>query len=170
MLKQLCKKDSDWRDIAYKICKDKTLSDDLVNDMYIKLNDGKKSYDEINAHPGKLKWYVYRVINGLFIDRTRREKKIQYFDDFVHFEIEDKSNNETLSQRKRIDDALYKMEEIERQSEKINNQIPRNNWFTNILLLTSETSLRTLSKETGISVNILHANKQTALQKLKNIL
>ena len=38
MLKELSKLDSEWRKIALKICNNKMLSDDLVNDMYLKMH------------------------------------------------------------------------------------------------------------------------------------
>jgi len=59
MIHQLALKDSFWRKTALIICKDKMLSDDLVNDMYLKLHDCKK---EIND------FYVIRTIRNLFLD------------------------------------------------------------------------------------------------------
>ena len=41
MLNEICKKDKYWRTIAFAICKDKDLADDLVQDMYVKLHNVK---------------------------------------------------------------------------------------------------------------------------------
>ena len=37
ILKELSSNDKKWRKIAYGICKDKQLADDLVQDAYLKL-------------------------------------------------------------------------------------------------------------------------------------
>ncbi len=67
MLEQLAKKDTQWRKIAYNICKDKSLADDLVQDMYLKLCESKK---EIND------FYVIIVLRNLFLDHIKQNKTI----------------------------------------------------------------------------------------------
>lgn len=66
MLEQLAKKDALWRKIALTICKDKYLSDDLVQDMYLKLADCKKQIND---------FYVIITIRNLFIDYCRESKR-----------------------------------------------------------------------------------------------
>lgn len=67
MIEFLALKDSFWRKTAFIICKDKMLSDDLVNDMYLKLHDCNK---EIND------FYVIRTIRNLFLDHIKSNKNI----------------------------------------------------------------------------------------------
>ena len=62
MLHQLAKKDSKWREIALKICKDKMLADDIVQEMYLKLANNKKQIND---------FYVIIVIRNLFIDEIK---------------------------------------------------------------------------------------------------
>ncbi len=76
MIEQLALKDTLWRKIALKICKDKMLSDDLVNDMYLKLYDCKK---EIND------FYVIRTIRNLFLDYIKQNNNVS-IDLFYNFE------------------------------------------------------------------------------------
>lgn len=76
MIEQLALKDTLWRKIALKICKDKMLSDDLVNDMYLKLYDCKK---EIND------FYVIRTIRNLFLDHIKQNNLVS-IDLFYNFE------------------------------------------------------------------------------------
>lgn len=66
MLEVLAKKDSLWRKIAFTICKDKYLADDLVQDMYLKLADNKKQIND---------FYVIITIRNLFIDYCRESKR-----------------------------------------------------------------------------------------------
>ena len=67
MLEELSKKDEYWRQIAFKICKDKYLADDLVNEMYLKLYNNEKA---------SIDWYVIIVIRNLFIDFTKQRIEI----------------------------------------------------------------------------------------------
>ena len=66
MLEVLAKKDALWRKIAFTICKDKYLADDLVQDMYLKLADNKKQIND---------FYVIITIRNLFIDYCRESKR-----------------------------------------------------------------------------------------------
>lgn len=86
MLEELSKQDTTWREIAYKICGDKSLADDLVNDMYLRM------YEQ---QPDKItNGYVYTVIRNLFIDHTRERSKLVNTD-FSNVEI----LNEELEQQ-----------------------------------------------------------------------
>ncbi len=74
MLELLAKKDNYWRQIAYKICKDKYLADDIVNDMYLKLANNEKAKND---------FYVVIVIRNLFIDTTKERKYITIDENFT---------------------------------------------------------------------------------------
>jgi DNA-directed RNA polymerase specialized sigma24 family protein len=76
MIEKLALKDSLWRTIAFKICKDKMLSDDLVQEMYIKLHDCQK---EIND------FYVIRTIRNLFLDTIKQNNNVS-IELFYNFE------------------------------------------------------------------------------------
>jgi len=85
VLELLAKKDNYWRQIAYKICKDKYLADDIVNDMYLKLADNEKAKND---------FYVVIVIRNLFIDTTKERKYITIDDNFTkevntNYELDD---------------------------------------------------------------------------------
>lgn len=67
MLHELAKKDKYWRKVAFNICKDKFLADDLVNDMYLALANCNK---EIND------FYVIVVIKNLFLYHIKQNKMI----------------------------------------------------------------------------------------------
>ena len=85
MLEVLSKKDDYWRKIALKICKDKYLADDLVNDMYLKLYNNEKANSD---------WYVIIVIRNLFLDSLKQKRGISIDEVTIkethnHFEIDD---------------------------------------------------------------------------------
>jgi hypothetical protein len=79
MLDQLALKDEYWRKIAFKICKDKMLSDDLVNDMYLKLANCTK---EIND------FYVIVTIKNLFLSEIKNKKTVS-IENFYNFTTEE---------------------------------------------------------------------------------
>lgn len=72
MLEELAKKDKYWRQTALYICKDKSLADDLVQEMYIKLANVEKQIND---------FYVILTIKNLFLDICKKKKKeISYSD------------------------------------------------------------------------------------------
>lgn len=85
MLELLAQKDKYWREIAYNICKNKYLADDIVNDMYLKLASNEKAKND---------FYVVIVIRNLFIDSTKERKYIPIDENFIkevntNYEIDD---------------------------------------------------------------------------------
>ena len=93
MLEQLAKKDIYWRKIALKICNNKMLADDLVNDMYLALNNCKKDIND---------FYVIVTIKNLFLQEIKNNKSTDLNDNFTTdapFELDDKE--------KKIVDNVY---------------------------------------------------------------
>jgi len=78
MLEELAKKDAQWRKMAFQICKDKDLADELVQEMYLKLYQNTNLIKE---------GYIYTVLRNLFYDYTKSQKDIIV--DFSNIEIED---------------------------------------------------------------------------------
>jgi DNA-directed RNA polymerase specialized sigma24 family protein len=78
MLEELAKKDAQWRKMAFQICKDKDLADELVQEMYLKL------YQNTNLIKDG---YIYTVLRNLFYDYAKQQKDIIV--DFSNIEIED---------------------------------------------------------------------------------
>jgi DNA-directed RNA polymerase specialized sigma24 family protein len=78
ILQELAKKDAVWRKMAFQICKDKDLADELVQEMYLKLYQNTNLIKE---------GYIYTVLRNLFYDYTKSQKDIIV--DFSNIEIED---------------------------------------------------------------------------------
>ena len=78
ILAELAKKDAQWRKMAFQICKDKDLADELVQEMYLKL-----AYNTNLIKDG----YIYTVLRNLFYDYTKSNKDILI--DFSNIEIID---------------------------------------------------------------------------------
>jgi DNA-binding MarR family transcriptional regulator len=95
MLEKLAIKDKQWRQIAFKICKDKMLADDLVNEMYLKLANNTK---EIND------FYVIVTIKNLFLQEIKNKKTV-CIDNFYNFTTD--SDFEADDKQKEVLDNIY---------------------------------------------------------------
>ncbi len=71
--KHIVQKNELWLKFALKICGDKELSKDLVQDMYVKIHGYKK--DTITTS------YVYSVIKSVFIDYKKKKENKKIFVD-----------------------------------------------------------------------------------------
>ena len=116
MLDILSKKDTQWRKIAFNICKDKYLADDLVNDMYLALANNEKASND---------FYVIIVIRNLFLHHTKKKKEVNIEDIVItesinNFEINDEQL-ETLTNLKWWEKELlelsfdYSLRELEKK-------------------------------------------------------
>ena len=140
MLYKLSKNHEEWLRIAYRICGNKEKSKDLVQDMYIKMHECNKTYDQIN------KWYVYRVMVSIFINERKR-KKIITIPIFESIQEDD----ETLLLRKMVNEALNELDIFE----------------VTILLESHEQSLRKTGEKLNMNYNTVNYRKKNALKKLK---
>ena len=97
MLEILATKDSKWREIALKICKDKMLADDIVQEMYLKLADCQKQIND---------FYVIIVMKNIFLDHIKKEKLNVSLNKFYNLES-DEITFEIDDQQKKIIDEIY---------------------------------------------------------------
>ena len=142
MLEELSKKDKQWRQIAFNICKNKYLADDLVQDMYFNLMNVEK---EINDY------YVVITILNLFRAHLRDEKKIKTitYEDFrinqvAPFEIDD---NELLmiNSLKWYEKELIEMS-FDNSLRDIQKELNINYQFTNRILTKAKNKWQDLKK------------------------
>ena len=70
ILEELVKKDKYWRQVAFNISKNKNISDDLVQEMYLKIyRISLKKVLEINDY------YVVRILLNTYLDYLKENKK-----------------------------------------------------------------------------------------------
>jgi len=137
MLKHLAKKDKYWREIALKICKDKMLADDLVNDMYLKLYEVKKQISD---------FYVIITIRNLYYDYLRDKKKTVSINNF--YDVTQDDNNFEL------DD--YQLELLDRL-----------NWVEKgYLEMSFDLSLRQIQKELNTNYGYIYRTIKKAKEKI----
>jgi DNA-directed RNA polymerase specialized sigma24 family protein len=68
ILKKLSKEDARWRNVAFNICKDESLCDDLVQEMYLTI--ASKKPKRVNSA------YVYRILLNKFLNHIKEQKNI----------------------------------------------------------------------------------------------
>ena len=81
MIEQLAQRDSEWRQMAFKLTKDKDLADEIVQEMYLKNHN--KEIKNLNG-------YVYTILRNLFYDSLKTKELL--IDDFSKFEIIEDEN------------------------------------------------------------------------------
>ena len=116
MLEELAKKDKYWRKIAFNICKDRFIADDIVQDMYIRLNDCKK---EIND------FYVVITMRNIFLGNLKKDKVLV---SLGTYDLPDKTTKyEYTDKEKELIDSLkwYEKELIELSYDKSFHEIQR---------------------------------------------
>lgn len=139
MLEELCKRDKDWRRMAFHICKSKDLADDIVQDMYIKFSNYNKSLNE---------YYVFFALKSIFLDYLRKEKtKVELNENLCNFDEYD------FEQDKIKELALEKVK-----------QLPY--FEKELLTVTQEISQRQLARETDISFIVINQTIKKTKQQL----
>ena len=88
MLQELSKKDKLWRNIAFNICKNKFLADEIVQEMYLRFHRNPK--DEVNDY------YVALVLKSVYLNMLKEKTNasiniFHYIEDTnIDFEPNDK--------------------------------------------------------------------------------
>ena len=146
MLEELCKRDKDWRRMAFHICKSKDIADDIVQDMYIKFSNYNKSLNE---------YYIFFALKFIFLDYLRKEKtKVELNENLCNFDEYDYDNDKIKEL------ALLKV-----------NELPY--FEKELLTVTQEISQRQLARETDISFIVINQTikktKQQLWQDLKKL-
>lgn len=139
MLEELCKRDKEWRKMAFHICKSKDLADDIVQDMYLKFANYNKQLND---------YYIFFAIKSIFLDYLRKEKiKVELNDNLCNF---DEYDYETDSLKEL---ALIKV-----------NELPY--FEKELLTVTQEISQRQLARETDISFVVINQTIKNTKKQL----
>ena len=139
MLDELCKRDKEWRKMAFHICKNKDIADDIVQDMYMKFANYNKVLND---------YYIFFALKSIFLDYLRKEKpKAELSENLCNFDDYD-YNDDTIKEL-----ALLKVKELP--------------YFERELLTVTQTiSQRQLARETEISFIVINQTIKKTKVKL----
>ena len=148
MINELSKKDTKWRLYALKICGDKSLADDIVNDMYLKVYDKQLDITDLKDS------YFYSMMYHLFIDYKREEVKYDKLKTTYKLKkiLDSITDENVLEKRHMITQALEELHLFDCE----------------VLLHTHERSLRDNEDLLGVQFTKLHYWKKRAMEKIKD--
>jgi len=154
MLDELCKRDKEWRKMAFHICKRKDLADDIVQDMYIKFSNYNKQLND---------YYIFFAIKSIFLDYLRKERRIPT----VEFDLFPFKVDKNMFQ---INNDFYDYE-TDNLKELALTKVKELPYFERELLtVTQEISQRQLARETDISFVVINQTiKKTKKQLWQEI-
>lgn len=146
MLEKLSENHKKWVAIAYNMCKCKDKANDIVQDMYVKMYEVKKDFDD---------GYIFCVIRSIFIEEIREKKREQKYIgvkveniDYVFNELEYislKEDTEFNDLKKECYDQAYKKLE---KHEKV------------IIHFSSTMGLREFARNSELSISLIQKTKR----------
>ena len=140
IIKELSEKDSLWRSIAFNICKDYDLAQDLVQDMYLKLMNRTKWND----------YFVSITLRNLFIDTVRKRKDVR-LEEF-HYIQDHAYIFEPNDEQKAILDEFDKLDWVQKE----------------LMLETIDRSLRQIQEIYNINYGYVYRQTKEAKEQIKN--
>jgi DNA-directed RNA polymerase specialized sigma24 family protein len=152
MLEQLAQRHNEWLKLAFKICKNKEYSKDLVQDMYLKIYNSGKQIEDINE------CYIYFIMRNQFLNEIKDEKRFVDFDVAILNEIDEEYN--FIADIK----EQVTIETLKKEFNKLT-------WYEKQMIdLTQEFGQRGLSRETGIHIQTIHnTTKKIKLKLWQNV-
>jgi len=160
MLTELCKKDSQWRRISLKICRDKMLADDIVQEMYIKLSTIDKQIND---------FYVILTMKSIYINYIKNEKKFshdQYSEIKRIRQLDDEENYDAYQIFDEHMTISFEDKEFEIRDEYLN-VIKQLTWVEKgYLEMNIEMSLREMAIELNTNYAYIHRTIKNAKDRL----
>lgn len=152
-IKKLYAKHKTWVDIVSSFGCNKVTAEDLVSEMYIKMQIKLEKGLDISYEDEVNYYYVFKTLRTLFIDLKRKEKNI------IYYEIDDADFIST--------DAHYESayEDVKKGLEKLY-------WYDKKVfeIINEGETIASLSRKTGIRYYSLYNTYTKVKEKLKKLL
>lgn len=165
-LSEIAKKHNDWINIVLSFGCDPDIAEDLVQEMYLKIDSLIKRGIDITYKDEINYFYIYKTLKSLFLDLKRKEtkyKKISLDTDFIkdiHLVLEKYAQNKEAG--KEID-IVIKMK-------KLNEILENLYWYDRKIfdLISNGMSIQELSNQTKISYYSLYNTYRNVKKHIKN--
>ena len=157
MLSKIFQKHRIWIDIVSSFGCNKDTAEDIVQEMYIKIQKNLNNGLDINYDNDDYNYfYIFKTLKSMFLDLRRKESKV-----FI-FNIDDQP-----SYYNHINDVNY-----EEAYDKILKELDKLYWYDKKVyqLLEGNESVAKLSRKTNIPYHSLYNTYRKVLERLKNIL
>ena len=160
VLELLYKKHRDWCDIVESFGVNSDTAEDIVMEMYIKLDKQVKAGTNIMYNETEINYYyVYRALRNLFLDLKKKES---LYDVISWSDMSEKLKNDYKSEVLIDYDKLY---------EKFNKELESLYWYDRKVfeIIDSGESFQNLSDKTTISYYSLYNTYRKVKKHLKDI-
>jgi RNA polymerase sigma factor (sigma-70 family) len=174
ILQELSKRNKEWLKIALSICKDESLSKELVQEMYLRLNKYINNIDRITVDGKISSLYIYVTIRNLYYKHQNKRKKNIIFQYKDYDSFDDGLNiNDNFKSSIDNDIELSNMEEAHKKiMDNILKEVSTWHWYDEKLFklyFFTDKSLRTIASETRISLTSIYNScrnyKQILIEK-----
>jgi len=153
-IEDIFKKHDDWVDIVCTFGCNKETAEDLVQEMYIKIQVKINNGLDISFGEGDINHiYVFKTLRTLFLDLKRKEKNIYFESDEV---LDDVESDFSINNFDLVYDQVKK---------ELNNMY----WYDRKIfdLIDNGKSIAELSRDTNISYYSLYNTYRKVIEKLK---
>jgi RNA polymerase sigma factor (sigma-70 family) len=174
ILQELSKRNKEWLKIALSICKDESLSKELVQEMYLRLNKYINNIDRITVDGKISSLYIYVTIRNLYYKHQNKRKKNIIFQYKDYDSFDDGLNiNDNFKSSIDNDIELSNMEEAHKKiMDNILKEVSTWHWYDEKLFklyFFTDKSLRNIASETKISLTSIYNScknyKQILIEK-----
>ncbi len=156
-LSDIFKKHNIWIDIVCTFGCNKETAEDIVQEMYIKIDKKIKNGLDINFGTNDYNYYyIFKTLKTLFLDLKRKESKVKTID---------------------IDTATKYLSDIDNRNydvvyQDVQNQLNKMYWYDKKVfeIIESGESIAHLSRKSGIPYYSLYNTYKKVKQKLKKLL
>jgi DNA-directed RNA polymerase specialized sigma24 family protein len=156
-LSEIFKKHKIWIDIVCTFGCNKETAEDIVQEMYIKIDKKIKNGLDINFGNNDYNYYyIFKTLKTLFLDLKRKESKVKIVDI-------DTANKHLFNFDNRDYDVVY---------QDIQNQLNKMYWYDKKVyeIIESGESIAQLSRKSGIPYYSLYNTYKKVKLKLKKLL
>ena len=166
ILSEIAKKHQDWIKIVKSFGCKPEIAEDLVQEMYLKMDALIKRGIDIKYNDEINYFYIYKTLKSLFLDLKRKESK------YVKISLESdyiknfKSVMETYAQTKKE----YPEKEIVEKMKQLNKILDNLYWYDRKVfdLISNGMSIQELSNQTKISYYSLYNTYRNVKKHIKN--
>ena len=175
ILKELSKRNDEWIKIAYSICKDKHLSKDLVQKMYMRMRKYITDPEKIKKDGKINSLYVYVTIKNLFYQYKNKKNKNKFIE-YKDFDSYDESNtyefNTDYTSSYEDDVDILNMEKANKIiMDNIESEIKTWHWYDEKLFRLyyfTNKSFRQIASETKISLTSIYNSCKNYKEIIEN--
>jgi DNA-directed RNA polymerase specialized sigma24 family protein len=156
LLSKIFKKHRIWIDIVSSFGCNKDTAEDIVQEMYIKIQKNINNGLDINYDDDYNYYYIFKTLKSMFVDLKRKESKV-----FI-FNIDDQP-----SYFNHINDVNY-----QEAYKKVQTELDKLYWYDKKVyqLLEGNESVAKLSRKTNIPYHSLYNTYRKVLERLKKVI